>query len=77
MTTQEASGRVPHAEKITVYLTPDELARLDTARMQIRHEHGVRVDRGRIVRDALALVLTEFEFHGEASRIVQRVREIR
>jgi len=45
-----------HKAKITVYLTPDELARLDKLVCHIKHDLHVKVDRSRIVREALALV---------------------
>lgn len=71
------SGRVTHLEKITVYLTPDELTALEAAHHQIRHQYGIRVDRGRIVREALHLALTGLAHHGQNAPITQRVREIR
>ena len=43
------SGRERHDEKITVYLSPDELFDLDQARLQLRGDLGLGVDRGRIV----------------------------
>jgi hypothetical protein len=44
------SGRERHDEKITVYLSPDELIDLERARLTLRQDHGMAVDRGRIVR---------------------------
>jgi len=44
------SGREKHDEKITVYLSPDELYDLDQARLALRGDLGLAVDRGRIVR---------------------------
>ena len=46
------SGRERHDEKITVYLSPDELFDLDQARLQLRGDLGLAVDRGRIVRES-------------------------
>ena len=46
------SGRERHDEKITVYLSPDELVDLEQARLALRQDHGLAVDRGRIVREA-------------------------
>jgi hypothetical protein len=43
------SGREKHDEKITVYLSPDELYDLDQARLALRGDLGLAVDRGRIV----------------------------
>jgi hypothetical protein len=69
------SGRVRHDEKMTVYVTADELLDLDSARLALRREHGLAVDRGRIVREAIALVLADLEEHGYDSLIVQRLVE--
>ena len=69
------SGRERHDEKITVYLSPDELIDLERARLALRQDHGMAVDRGRIVREALALVLAELEAKGDASSLVRRLRD--
>jgi hypothetical protein len=69
------SGRVRHDEKITVYVTAAELMDLEKARLTLRGEHGLAVDRGRIVREALHLVLAELESGGEDSALVRRLRE--
>jgi hypothetical protein len=69
------SGRERHDEKITVYLSPDELIDLERARLALRQDHGMAVDRGRIVREAIALVLVELEAKGESSTLVRRLRE--
>jgi hypothetical protein len=69
------SGRVRHDEKMTVYVTADELLDLDSARLALRREHRLAVDRGRIVREAIALVLADLEEHGYDSLIVQRLVE--
>ena len=69
------SGRERHDEKITVYISPEELHDLEHARLVLRREHGVRADRGRLVRVALALVLSDLEAHGEDSELVRRLRE--
>jgi hypothetical protein len=69
------SGRERHEEKITVYCSPEELLDLETARLHLRAEHGLAVDRGRIVREALAVVLADLESKGESSIIVRRLRE--
>ena len=61
------SGRERHDEKITVYCSPEELVELESARLALRAEHGLAVDRGRIVREALAVVLADLEAKGEAS----------
>jgi hypothetical protein len=68
------SGRERHEEKITVYCSPDELVDLETARLHLRAEHGLAVDRGRIVREAVAVVLADLEAKGDASILVRRLR---
>jgi hypothetical protein len=69
------SGRERHDEKITVYCSPEELLDLESARLHLRGEHGIAIDRGRIVREALAVVLADFEAKGESSILVRRLRE--
>ncbi|MCW2614963.1 MAG: hypothetical protein JWN08_1957 [Frankiales bacterium] len=67
------TGRERHDEKITVYVSAEELMDLERARLALRGEHGLAVDRGRIVREALAVVLADLEAHGEASTLVRRL----
>ena len=67
------SGRQRHEEKVTFYCTADELMDLENARLLLRREHGVAVDRGRIVREALAQVLSELERDGTEASLVQRL----
>ena len=69
------SGRERHDEKITVYVSPQELLDLEAARLALRGEHGLAVDRGRIVREALAVVLADLEAKGELSILVRRLRQ--
>jgi hypothetical protein len=68
------SGRERHDEKITVYVSAEELMDLESARLVLRGEHGLAVDRGRIVREAVAVVLADLESRGEASILVRRLR---
>jgi len=68
------SGRERHEEKITVYVSPDELFDLEQARLLLRGEHGLAVDRGRIVREALAVIVADLEAKGESSILVRRLR---
>ena len=68
------TGRERHDEKITVYVSQDELMDLEHARLMLRGDHGLPVDRGRVVREALAVVLADFEAKGEASILVRRLR---
>ena len=67
------SGRIRHDEKMTVYVTADELLDIEHARLTLRREHGLAVDRGRLVREALALVLADLEAPGTESPLVQRL----
>lgn len=69
------SGRERHEEKITVYCSPEELLDLESARLQLRAEHGLAIDRGRIVREAVAVILADLEAKGESSILVRRLRE--
>jgi hypothetical protein len=69
------SGRERHDEKITVYVSAEELVALEQARLVLRAEHGVAVDRGRLVREAVAEMLLDLDSHGEQSVVVQRLRD--
>jgi hypothetical protein len=71
--TRKPSGRVRHDEKITIYVTADELIDLEHARLSLRREHGLAVDRGRLVREAVSLVLADLDEHGHDSLLVQRL----
>ncbi|MFC6358154.1 hypothetical protein [Luteococcus peritonei] len=68
-----ATGRVRHDEKITVYVSSEELLGLEQARLQLRAQHGLRADRGRIVRAAVAIALAELAEHGADSELVRRL----
>ncbi|MBI3688270.1 MAG: hypothetical protein HY241_13225 [Actinobacteria bacterium] len=72
---RRSSGRERHDEKITVYCSPEELVDLERARLALRTEHGLVVDRGRIVREAIAVVLADLEAKGDGSIIVRRLQE--
>ena len=69
------SGRVRHDEKMTVYVTADELLDIEHARLVLRREHGLAVDRGRLVREAVAMVLADLEAQGAESALVRRLTE--
>jgi hypothetical protein len=69
------SGRERHDEKITVYVSPEELVDLEHARLALRADHGLAVDRGRIVREALAVVIADLEAKGVDSILVRRLRD--
>jgi hypothetical protein len=72
---KKPSGRVRHDEKMTVYVTADELLDIEHARLTLRRHHGLAVDRGRLVREAIAMVLADFEAHGDDSALVRRLTE--
>ena len=68
------TGRERHEEKITVYVSPEELVDLEQAKLALRAQHGLAVDRGRIVREAMAVVIADLEAKGEDSILVRRLR---
>jgi hypothetical protein len=70
-----ASGRVKHDEKMTVYVTADELLDVEHARLELRRAHGLAVDRGRLVRAAVAMALADLDAKGAESALVKRLNE--
>jgi hypothetical protein len=70
------TGRERHEEKITVYCSAEELIELEQARLTLRGDFGLAVDRGRIVREAIAVVLADLEAKGESSILLRRLRGI-
>jgi len=68
------SGRERHDEKITVYLSADELFDLDQARLMLRGDLGLAVDRGRIVRESIAVIVADLEAKGDQSILARRLR---
>jgi hypothetical protein len=58
------SGRVRHDEKMTVYVTADELLDLEHARLALR-----------LVREAIAIALADLDANGDDSVIVQRLTQ--
>jgi hypothetical protein len=68
-----ASGRESHSQKITVYLSAGELLDLERARLTLRG-YGIVVDRGRIVREALAVLLADLDAEGDRSLVARRLR---
>lgn len=62
-------------KKITVYVSEDELLALEQTRLVLRADYGLTVDRGRIVREAIAVLLADFEEYGESSMLVQRLSD--
>ena len=67
------SGRQKHDSKITVYVSAEELVALEQARLLLRAQHGLPVDRGRIVREAVAVLLADLDENGEDSVLVRRL----
>jgi hypothetical protein len=68
-----STGRERHEEKITVYVSATELVDLERARLALRAEHGIAIDRGRIVREALSVLLADFEAKHGDSILVRRL----
>ncbi len=69
----EAKKAPKHDEKITFYCTGDDLMALEQARLQLRSQHGMAADRGRIVRAALAYVLEDFQARGEDAILLRHL----
>ncbi len=67
------SGRVRHEEKITVYVSREELLAIEQARLRLRGELGLAVDRGRLVRAAMALALADLDAAGADGELVRRL----
>ncbi|HEY3905649.1 MAG TPA: hypothetical protein VGM14_17205 [Streptosporangiaceae bacterium] len=57
-----------------MYLSSAELLDLEQARVTLRG-YGISTDRGRIVREALTLLLADLEAGGEQSLMARRLRE--
>src|SRR5690606_22581594 len=49
------------------------LIALEQARLTLRAEHDLRVDRGRLVREAVAVMLADLEASGPESVLVRRL----
>jgi hypothetical protein len=69
-----ASGREQHTHKITVYLSADELFELEHARLALRR-YGLTTDRGRLVREAIAVLLADLDACGETSVLARRIAD--
>ena len=70
---RQATGREKHDQKITVYLSAAELLDLEHARLSLRR-FGFVVDRGRLVREAIAILLADLDARGKDSVVARRVR---
>ena len=64
-----------HDEKITFYCTRADLMSLERARLELRSEHGIAADRGKIVRAAVAYLLEDFEARADDSVLLRRLSE--
>jgi hypothetical protein len=69
---RRASGREKHTQKITVYLAAEELRGLERARLALLR-YGAAADRGRIVREAIAVLLADLDARGEDSLLARRI----
>ena len=69
----QATGRERHDQKITVYLSASELLELEHARLRLRRL-GVVLDRGRLVREAIAILLADLDARGSESLVVRNIR---
>ena len=72
---RQATGRERHDQKITVYLSATELLDLEHARLRLRR-FGFVLDRGRLVREAIAILLADLDARGKDSLVALRVRSI-
>ena len=70
---RQATGRDRHDQKITVYLSATELLELEHARLRLRRL-GVVLDRGRLVREAIAILLADLDARGSDSLVVRNIR---
>jgi hypothetical protein len=66
--------RTKHDEKITVYISADDLLALESARLTLRAQHGLAADRGRIVREAVSVLLADLAERGDESVLVRRLK---
>jgi hypothetical protein len=69
---RRASGREKHTQKITVYLSAEELLDLERARLALLR-YGAAADRGRIVREAIAVLLADLDARGKESLLAGRI----
>ena len=69
---RRASGRERHTQKITVYLSAEELLDLERARLALLR-YGAAADRGRIVREAIAVLLADLDACGKDSLLARRI----
>jgi hypothetical protein len=73
---RQATGRERHDQKITVYLSASELLELEHARLRLRRL-GIVLDRGRLVREAIAIALADLDTRGKDSLVARRIKGTR
>ena len=56
-----------------MYVSAEELLALEQARLTLRARHGIAVDRGRIVRAAVALAVAGLDLNGEESDLIRQL----
>jgi hypothetical protein len=69
---RQATGRERHDQKITVYLSAAELLDVEHARLKLRR-FGFVLDRGRLVREAIAILLADLDARGKDSLAARRI----
>jgi hypothetical protein len=57
-----------------VYVSEAELLELERARLTLRG-YGIPADRGRVVREALAVMLADLDAEGAESLMARRLRD--
>ena len=70
---RQVTGREKHDQKITVYLSATELLDLEHARLRLRR-FGFVLDRGRLVREAISILLADLDARGPDSLVARRFR---
>jgi hypothetical protein len=66
------SGLEKHTQKLTVDLSAEELLDLERARLALLR-YGAAADRGRIVREAIAVLLADLDARGKDSLLARRM----
>ena len=69
---RRATGREKHTQKITIYLSAEELLDLERARLTLLR-YGIAADRGRIVREAIAVLLADLDAQGQDALLARRI----
>lgn len=70
---KKTARRARHDEKITIYLTSDQLVELEQLRLALRTDHQIVADRGRIVREAISIAVKDFAENQAKSQLVVRL----